>query len=42
VTFPVKLRIPQEAPMREVERVVMTLARAGLVNVQYAAEKDKG
>ena len=38
VSSPVKLRIPQETPMREVERVVMTVARVGLVNVQYAAE----
>ena len=39
VPFPVKLRIPEEAPMFEVERVIMTCARAGLVNVHYAAEK---
>jgi biopolymer transport protein ExbD len=38
VNIPVKLRIPDDAPMREVERVVMTMARCGLVNVQYAAE----
>ena len=43
VLFPVKLRLPADAPMREVERVVMTLARAGLVNVEYAAQKkDSG
>lgn len=36
--IPVKLRLPEEAPMRDVERVVMTCARVGLVNVQYAAE----
>jgi biopolymer transport protein ExbD len=38
--FPVKLRIPAEAPMNEVERVVMNLAQAKLVYVQYAAMKD--
>jgi biopolymer transport protein ExbD len=41
VPFPVKLRIPADAPMNEVERVVMTMAKAKLVNVQYAAEKEK-
>jgi len=38
VDMPVKLRIPEETPMREVERVIMSLARVGMVNVQYAAE----
>lgn len=38
VDMPVKLRIPEDAPMREVERVVMSLARVGLVNIQYTAE----
>jgi biopolymer transport protein ExbD len=38
VDMPVKLRIPEDAPMREVERVIMSCARVGLVNVQYAAE----
>lgn len=38
--FPVKLRIPAEAPMNEVERVVMNLAQAKLVYVQYAATKN--
>jgi len=38
VNIPVKLRIPEEAPMKDVERVVMTMAKVGLVNVQYAAE----
>jgi biopolymer transport protein ExbD len=38
VDMPVKLRIPEDAPMREVERVIMSLARVGMVNVQYAAE----
>jgi biopolymer transport protein ExbD len=42
VSFPVKLRIPTEAPMYQVERVVMICAKAGLVNVHYAADnKDK-
>jgi biopolymer transport protein ExbD len=41
VPFPVKLRAPQEAPMREVERLIQTLAQAKLVNVHYAAEKLK-
>ena len=38
VSFPVKLRVPQEAPMYEVERVVTQCARVGLVNVHYAAD----
>ena len=38
VDMPVKLRIPEETPMREVERVIMSLARVGMVNVHYAAE----
>jgi len=38
VNIPVKLRVPESAPMADVERVVMTAARVGLVNVQYAAE----
>ncbi|HEY3322631.1 MAG TPA: biopolymer transporter ExbD [Planctomycetota bacterium] len=38
VDMPVKLRIPEDAPMKDVERVMMTAARVGLVNVQYAAE----
>jgi len=37
---PVKLRIPKDAPMREVECVVMNLAAAKLTNVCYAAEKE--
>src|SRR5579862_5824053 len=36
--YPVKLRIPASTPMREVERLVMTLAQAKLVNIQYACE----
>ena len=42
VNIPVKLRIPEDAPMADVERVVMTAARVGLVNVQYAAEPTFG
>ena len=42
VPFPVKLRIPADAPMGEVERVMMAMARVKLVNVQYAAEKEDG
>lgn len=42
VNIPVKLRIPESAPMAEVERVVMTAARVGLVNVQYTAEPTFG
>jgi len=42
VNIPVKLRVPEEAPMADVERVVMTAARVGLVNVQYAAEPTFG
>ena len=38
VDIPVKLRIPEETPMREVERVIMSMARVGMVHVQYAAE----
>lgn len=39
VPIPVKLRIPEEAPMFEVERLVQSLAQARLTNVQYAASK---
>jgi len=38
VSIPVKLRIPEEAPMSQVERVVMSLSQAGLVNIQYTAD----
>jgi biopolymer transport protein ExbD len=38
-SIPVKLRIGEDAPMYEVERVMMALARARLTNVQYAAQK---
>jgi hypothetical protein len=41
VPTPVKLRIPADAPMRDAEKVVMTLARIGLVNIRYAAEPEK-
>ena len=41
VPFPVKLRIPADAPMREAERVIMTLAQAKLVNVHYAVDSKK-
>lgn len=41
VDAPVKLRIPEDAPMKDVEDCVMTLARVGLVNVQYAAKNKK-
>ena len=36
--MPVKLRIPEDAPMRDVERLVMTVARVGIVNIHYAAQ----
>jgi len=41
VDAPVRLRIPEDAPMKDVELVVMSLARVGLVNVQYAADSKK-
>ena len=41
IPFPVKLRIPADAPMREAERLIMTLAQAKLVNVHYAVEESK-
>jgi biopolymer transport protein ExbD len=41
VDFPVKLRIPEDAPMTQVEKLVQTLAQAKLVNVHYAAAKEK-
>lgn len=37
VSFPVKLRISKDAPMFEVERLMMVCAKSGLVNVHYAA-----
>jgi len=36
--FPVKLRIPVDAPMREAERLIQSMAQAKLVNIQYAAD----
>jgi biopolymer transport protein ExbD len=39
VRLPVKLRVPGEAPMPVVERAMTTLAKAGLVNIHYAAAK---
>jgi biopolymer transport protein ExbD len=41
VDWPVKLRIPEDCPMQEVEKVVSTMASLGLVHVHYAAEPDK-
>jgi hypothetical protein len=35
---PVKLVVPENAPMRDVERTVMALAQVKLVNVQYVVE----
>lgn len=40
VPFPVKLRVPADAPMLQVERIMMTMARVGLVNIHYAAFND--
>jgi len=42
IKFPVKLRIPDDAPMREAERLIQTMAQAKLVNVQYASQVNKG
>jgi biopolymer transport protein ExbD len=39
--FPVKLRIPADAPMREAERLIQSMAQAKLVNIQYAADPPK-
>ena len=41
VSSPVKLRIPADAPMKDVQRVIMTCAQVGLVHVQYAADPVK-
>jgi biopolymer transport protein ExbD len=38
VNFPVKLRVPYDAPMEQVERVLFSLARVGLSNLHLAAE----
>lgn len=40
--WPVKLRIPEDCPMQEVEKVVSTMASLGLVMVHYAADGTKG
>jgi biopolymer transport protein ExbD len=40
--WPVKLRIPEDCPMQEVEKVVSTMAALGLVMVHYAADASKG
>ena len=37
VNIPVKLRIPDQAPMKEVERIVVALSEAHLTHLQYAA-----
>ena len=37
----VKLRIPEDCPMQEVEKVVSTMAAVGLVMVHYAADATK-
>jgi len=41
IAFPVKLRIPRDAPMAQVERIVATCASAELVNIHYAADNSK-
>jgi biopolymer transport protein ExbD len=41
VPCPVKLRVPADAPMLQVERIMMTMAKVGLVNVHYAAYTAK-
>jgi biopolymer transport protein ExbD len=38
VNIPVKLRIPEGAPMKEVEKVVLALSDVRLTNIQYAAQ----
>jgi biopolymer transport protein ExbD len=38
IRLPVKLRIPKDAPMREAERLIQSIALAKLVNIQYAAD----
>jgi biopolymer transport protein ExbD len=40
VDIPVKLRIPEDCPMAEVEKVLSTMASLGLVNVQYSASAE--
>jgi biopolymer transport protein ExbD len=41
IDTPVRLRIPEDAEMKTVEKLIITLARVGLVNVQYAADGKK-
>lgn len=41
VKFPVKLRIPKDAPMYQVQRVALICAKAGLVDVHYAANNKE-
>ena len=36
---PVKLRIPEDCPMSEVEKVLATVANLQMVDIQYAASK---
>ena len=38
VDWPAKLRIPEDCPMQEVEKVIGVLASVGMVNVRYAAQ----
>jgi len=42
VKMPVKLRIPLDTPMLEVQRLVMLCARANFVNIHYAAQGKMG
>lgn len=39
--WPVKLRIPEDCPMQEVEKVISTMANMGLVMVHYATDASK-
>lgn len=41
IALPVKLRIPKDAPMREAERLIQSMAQANLVNIQYAVDVSK-
>ena len=38
-SMPVKMRIPEDTPMLEVEKVLATVANLQLVDIQYAASK---
>lgn len=40
VDTPVKLRIPEAAPMNEVERILVALSEAHLTNIQYASRPE--